>query len=83
MDRAIQDLATMYNALREIEILLLTTPLTYREKRIYSIACEAINLVHEEEEKFTFWGIPRKMQTIKAKLRIGGKGKPRFRVDNA
>ena len=35
----------LYQALREIELLLITTPWTESESQIYSIACAAIELV--------------------------------------
>ena len=38
----------LYDALREIEVLLVTVPLTGREARIYSVACAALNLADGE-----------------------------------
>jgi len=38
----------LYQALREIKLLLITMPWTERESQIYSVACEAIELVDGE-----------------------------------
>ena len=41
----------LYDALQEIEDLLIVTPWTVREARIYVIACAALNLADEEAEQ--------------------------------
>jgi len=46
----------LYDALKEIEDLLITVPWTKREAEIYSIACTALNLADadaEEKEEVT------------------------------
>ena len=41
----------LYDALKEIEDLLITVPWTERETHIYIIACDALNLADEEAEQ--------------------------------